>query len=264
MLNDTKLIIGDNRMVNIKQNLTGMVFGRLTVLQQADDYVTPKGIHYSQWLCRCSCGNETIVATTKLKSNRTISCGCYKRNIRKTFNEFVLLEDYGIGKDNNGNEFYFDIEDYEKIKHYYWKVENNGYVSTCFNHTKQARTRLGLHRFLMTPVDNIDDAILWLKENNVGNIDHKNRVRTDCRKNNLREASTQENSYNKSIGKRNKTGILGVHYRGYRASIKINGKNLYKDFQTIEEAIVQRLKWEKEYYGEFAPQQDLFEKYGLG
>lgn len=34
-------------------------------------------------------------------------------------------------------------------------------------------------------------------------------------------------------------------------------------FEIKEDAIVARLLAEKKYYGEFAPQKDLFEKYGI-
>lgn len=250
-------------MVKVKEDLTGKIFGRLTVLEQTEDYISPNGLHEARWKCKCICGNNTIVATNKLKSKRTVSCGCYKRNNRKAFNKFDLSGEYGIGKDSNENEFYFDLDDYDRIKEYYWKVETNGYVSTCFNHTKVNRTRLLLHRFVITPKDNIDDSILWLQENHIEKIDHKNRIRADCRKENLRETNSQQNAYNKSIGNRNKTGILGVHYRGYRATIKVDGKEIYKDFSTLEEAIKQRLLWEKEYYKDFSPQAHLFEEYGI-
>lgn len=39
-------------MVKVKEDLTGRVFGRLTVIKQVDDYIEPKsGKHRSQWLC---------------------------------------------------------------------------------------------------------------------------------------------------------------------------------------------------------------------
>ena len=34
-------------------------------------------------------------------------------------------------------------------------------------------------------------------------------------------------------------------------------------YKELEDAIVARLRAEKEYFGEFAPQRDLFEKYGI-
>ncbi len=58
-------------------DLTGKRFGRLTVIKQVKSYVSPKGIPNIQWLCRCDCGNETIVRSGALTTGHTQSCGCY-------------------------------------------------------------------------------------------------------------------------------------------------------------------------------------------
>ena len=56
-------------------NLLGQNFGRLTVIERvAND---KKGD--SCWLCKCECGNETIVKGYRLKNGHTRSCGCAKR-----------------------------------------------------------------------------------------------------------------------------------------------------------------------------------------
>ncbi len=58
-------------------DLTGQVFGRLTVIErlakQADGSRSPL------WLCRCSCGTERQLSTRSLKSGNTKSCGCLRR-----------------------------------------------------------------------------------------------------------------------------------------------------------------------------------------
>ena len=52
------------------------VFGYLTVLEQADDYIKPKsGAHERQWKCQCACGRTTVVVESNLKGNKTLSCG---------------------------------------------------------------------------------------------------------------------------------------------------------------------------------------------
>ena len=60
------------------EDLTGLRFGRLTVYERADDYVSPKGHHEVRWLCICDCGTETIVKTRYLKKGATKSCGCLR------------------------------------------------------------------------------------------------------------------------------------------------------------------------------------------
>lgn len=65
-------------MVKVRKNLSGMTFGRLTVLHQTDDYVTPKGEHLAMWKCKCSCGEDYIAEGRHLKRGDTKSCGCYR------------------------------------------------------------------------------------------------------------------------------------------------------------------------------------------
>ena len=48
-------------------DLTGQRFGRLTVIKEADKYISPQGLKFVQWLCKCDCGNDTIVLATNLK-----------------------------------------------------------------------------------------------------------------------------------------------------------------------------------------------------
>lgn len=42
------------------KNLVGIRFGRLTVLDRAEDYVSPSGRHLVQWRCHCDCGSYTV------------------------------------------------------------------------------------------------------------------------------------------------------------------------------------------------------------
>lgn len=57
----------------MKNDLTGIRFRRLVVLRYAH---TDK---HQYWVCRCDCGNETVVASNQLKkANGTVSCGCAK------------------------------------------------------------------------------------------------------------------------------------------------------------------------------------------
>lgn len=57
-------------------DLTGQKFGKLTVIKRGESRVSPNGKTHTRWICRCDCGNETIVDAQKLKSGHTKSCGC--------------------------------------------------------------------------------------------------------------------------------------------------------------------------------------------
>ena len=59
-MNNTKLI-----------DLTGQKFGRLTVVER---HGVKDG--HAAWLCKCDCGNTTVVNGRNLRNGRTTSCGC--------------------------------------------------------------------------------------------------------------------------------------------------------------------------------------------
>ena len=68
------------------KDLTGMKFGKLTVISYNEEVSKQKkGTH---WNCKCDCGNERIVWCGDLKNGKTISCGCYKKDkMREMVNE---------------------------------------------------------------------------------------------------------------------------------------------------------------------------------
>ena len=86
------------------------------------------------WECLCDCGNIVNVAGSALKNGNTKSCGCYKREMdkkiygiqNKKYNTYDLSGEYGIGYTEDSTIFYFDLEDYDKIKDYYWN-NNDGF-----------------------------------------------------------------------------------------------------------------------------------------
>lgn len=63
-----------------RKSIAGQVFNRLTVYGLMGYAKTEQAMSY--WLCRCSCGNWSIVAKGKLNSGLTKSCGCYINEVR--------------------------------------------------------------------------------------------------------------------------------------------------------------------------------------
>ena len=57
-------------------DLTGFVFGDLTVVKRIKSYVSPEGKKLSRYLCRCSCGDMIKVYGFELTGKRVTSCGC--------------------------------------------------------------------------------------------------------------------------------------------------------------------------------------------
>lgn len=56
-------------------NLTGQVFGRLTVLHQAGQNKWRSVL----WQCQCLCGNRHRAASGDLRQGQVKSCGCFRR-----------------------------------------------------------------------------------------------------------------------------------------------------------------------------------------
>ena len=230
----------------------GVPDSRLVVAQQVEDYIRPDGRHEAQYLCKCNCGSDKNVIALKysIQKGSVKSCGC----IVKKYNKYDLSGDYGVGwTSNTNNEFYFDLEDYDKIKDYCWCeiIDNKGY-----------------HSLNSKEYDNNKKVIKmnWII---IGkNYDHINRNPLDNRKSNLRKASITENNRNKSLRVNNTSGVIGVCFENdrqkWKAYIMVDGKKArIGSFINKVDAIRARLEAEAKYYGEFAPQRHLFEEYGI-
>jgi hypothetical protein len=61
------------------RDLTGMIFGRLTVVASTER----RADHHVVWRCLCTCGAETFVRSTYLTTGITTSCGCLNREITR-------------------------------------------------------------------------------------------------------------------------------------------------------------------------------------
>lgn len=58
-------------------DLIGKKFGRWTVLALETERLSG----HRRWTCRCDCGTRRAVASGSLLQKRSISCGCYQREI---------------------------------------------------------------------------------------------------------------------------------------------------------------------------------------
>ena len=61
----------ERRPRRVAEDLTGRVFGALTVLYRMEN----RGRH-TQWMCRCACGREYPATAMALKQGNVRSCGC--------------------------------------------------------------------------------------------------------------------------------------------------------------------------------------------
>jgi len=107
-----------------------------------------------------------------------------------------------------------DADDFDVVSKHKWTLQSGGYVRTFVG-----KNVLYLHRLVMGANGNLE-------------IDHINRNKIDCRKQNLRFATRTQNSANKDCNKGNPIKVKGVRWdktrNKYLARIGYNGitKNL--------------------------------------
>lgn len=243
-------------MVKTKEDLTGRVFGNLTVIRQDEDYISPGGQKHAVWLCQCRCGNPNTsvlrVRGLSLKNGHTKSCGhCGNGYNESDLNLFDENGFYGIGYcSNTGNPFYFDMRDFEVIRWLTWfeQIDDSGY------HT------------LITKLDGCHlrmSQLLGYKY-----CDHIDRNPLNNRRYNFRKATYADNARNRTIQRNNTSKIVGVTLdkkcNCWVARIQVDGERKYLGyFSDKNDAIKARLNAEVKYYGEFAPQKHLYEQYGI-
>lgn len=128
-------------------------------------------------------------------------------------NEIIVIEDHAelIIYDRNNNEkcrAFIDIEDVDRVSKYKWCTDGRGY-----GHNEKVGK---LHRFIL----NIKDSEI--------HIDHRNRIKLDCRKANLRQVTRSLNLLNAKKSICNTSGVVGVQWNKDRkkwiATIQINGE----------------------------------------
>lgn len=226
-------------------DLAGQKFGRLTVLYDTGE--RNRGSVVGN--CLCDCGKEHKTTSILLRNGQSKSCGCYKSELAskkyiehfKKYNDFNITDyDFGVGYTSNGEEFYFDIEDYEKIKDICWSVSKNGYL-VGWEHGICYLIHRKIYDYITTNFD----------------IDHINHNKLDNRKTNLRICTRSQNLMNRNREISSYSGIRGVQYNKnndkYGVFIYVNKKKInlgyYKD---INEAIKVRKQAEENYFGEYS------------
>lgn len=243
-------------MVKTKEDLAGKTVNDLMVLCQTEDYISPGGQRHDMWLCQCKCGNPYTnplkIRGCHLRNGSINSCGhCgngYEDSNLNLSDEHGL---YGVGYcSNTGNPFYFDMQDFEIIRWLTWyeHVDQTGYHVLI---AKQNNKHVKMSHLL-----------------GYKNYDHIDRNPLNNRRHNFRQATYADNARNRTIQKNNTSKIIGVNLDKqcglWIARIQVNSERKYLGyFANKNDAIKARLNAEVKYYGEFAPQQHLYEQYGI-
>lgn len=220
-------------------DIIGRKYGRLTVV---DCYK----VDNKKWICKCDCdcGNKTEVLKYNIMQGKVKSCGCLRTETiikrSKRYNKYKFEQDYGIGYDCNNNVFYFDKDDFEKIRDISWRVHQDGCVMGYLANNKKY---IKMHRYIM---DCLNDECV---------VDHINHNRNDNRKINLRKSTISENMRNIKIKTNNTSGCPGVCWSKLRnkwmARITFDKKKIFLGyFDDISDAIKVRKDAEDKYFGD--------------
>lgn len=166
-----------------KVDLTGKVFGRLTVIKS----LSPDKWGNYEWLCKCECGNIAVGRSSSLIKSVKRSCGCLSKenleqrwlDMKKSNNYCVKGQCVEVSLSNSNAVFICDLDVWNELKKYTWHLDDLGYArSTCKG------SNIRFHNLVMP----CSDRRLV--------VDHINRNKLDNRKSNLRIVSHKENALN--------------------------------------------------------------------
>ena len=159
-----------------KIDLTGKQFGKLTVIEEYSER-TPQGS--VQWLCKCECGNTTIVSGDNLRRNHTLSCGCLhkesaqKRLIDLTGQHFGYLTVLEKGHSDRNRTVYWKCKcDCGTIKEIAGGNLRDGRTKSCgCQMAKKPLNLLGQKFGKLTPIKQvyINNKAGWLCQCDCGN-----------------------------------------------------------------------------------------------
>ena len=183
-------------------DLSGQRFNKLTVLDKAPPIFSKSGRKRLTWVCKCDCGNTTIVTASNLKHG-TQSCGCltggnnsHGKTGTRLYSIFNAMKSRCNDKNNSSFEWY-----------------GKKGIKVC-----------------TTWINNVEEFLTWAECS--GYTDSLTIERKDVTKGyspgNCCWITMAEQALNKNIRKDNKSGYTGVHYKGsskkWAAAVRYKGK----------------------------------------
>lgn len=231
--------------------ILGNRYGDWIVVGEGEDKIRD-GYHLKTIRCMCCCGvckEETrdVLASNLLNGNSN-GCGIKSKSLNgknnKKYNKYDLSGEYGVGVTNSGYEFYFDLEDYEKIKDFCWHRHQDGYLRTRVDVVDGKNIYALMHRYILDVADKTVE------------VDHINGDYYDNRKSNLRLCDHNKNMKNTKLYNNNTSGVKGVYFSNregkWKAYITCDKKQIHLGtFDNLDEAISVRKEIEIKMFKEY-------------
>jgi len=153
-----------------REDLSGRVFGRLTVLGDAERH--PNG--RLQWLCHCECGKDVIVLGYNLRMNQTRSCGCLKIDLHSKPAGIAaknrIKKSYKQNAKNRGIEWNLSDSKFSQLI-----TDNCFYCGRCpTNHETDTK-----HHLVYNGIDRVDNTKGYIDDNVVTCCAVCNRAKSD-------------------------------------------------------------------------------------
>lgn len=134
---------------------------------------------------------------------------------------------------------FIDDEDYPRVSKHTWRIRDDGYVQRTWKIGDRYHHEL-LHRFVLRAAP--EDL-----------VDHWRGERWDCRKENLRIVTHQQNCMNRAPRDGRQYKGIYPHGRKWKARIKMDGVNQYIGiFDSPEDAARAYDEAARQMFGEFA------------
>ena len=78
-------------------------------------------------ICKCKCGNYTLISLNEFRTNHTKSCGCYNVEMHKEIGKKIGTQTYSkdYSKDNSNPYYIFikQLNEKDSANSFYWEVE---------------------------------------------------------------------------------------------------------------------------------------------